>query len=286
MLTAPDTPGRRAGVVGSPIGHSLSPVLHRTAYSVLGLRDWQYTAADVPAGALAEHLAGLGPAWAALSVTMPLKQEALDAASTATALARQTGGANTLLRGPDGGWTADNTDVHGIRAALAGAGVTECGEATLIGSGATAGSAVAALAGMGLTRLTVLVRDRVRPQLVQQAAGHHLTLDQHRYPDAPAVLSRAPLVLSTVPAGATPAVDRVVPAVGAVLLDVGYADWPTPLARHFLDGGATVVDGLDVLVHQAAEQVRLMTGAQPPGETMLDAMLEAMLEAGRREAGR
>ncbi|MGH3613741.1 MAG: shikimate dehydrogenase, partial [Pseudonocardia sp.] len=117
------SPPRRAAVLGSPIAHSLSPVLHHAAYAALGLDGWNYGAHECDESGLGGFVAGLGPEWAGLSLTMPLKRVALEVADQVSALAAATGAANTLVAGP-GGWVADNTDVAGIVGALRDAGVT------------------------------------------------------------------------------------------------------------------------------------------------------------------
>ncbi|TDC50157.1 shikimate dehydrogenase, partial [Jiangella ureilytica] len=117
---------RRCAVLGSPIAHSLSPVIHRAAYRRLGL-DWEYTAHEVDESSLARFVSGLGPEWRGLSLTMPLKRVALDVAATASDVARTVGAANTLVRRDDGGWDADNTDVPGVVATLRAAGAPRAG---------------------------------------------------------------------------------------------------------------------------------------------------------------
>ena len=99
----------RAAVLGRPVGHSLSPVLHTAAYAALGLPDWSYTAVDCGEQELPGLLAGLGPEWAGLSLTMPLKRAALAVADSVDPLAAAVGSANTLLLG--GGRRAYTTDV-------------------------------------------------------------------------------------------------------------------------------------------------------------------------------
>ena len=108
----------RAAVLGSPISHSLSPVLHRAGYTAAGLSGWEYGAHDVDAAGLAAFVAGLGPQWRGLSLTMPLKQAAAEVASTVSDVARRAAAVNTLVRRDDGGWDATNTDVLGLVRAL------------------------------------------------------------------------------------------------------------------------------------------------------------------------
>ena len=262
----------RAAVLGSPIAHSLSPRLHQAAYRALGLSTWSYDAREVGPGGLAAFLAGLDDTWAGLSLTMPLKQEVLPLLTSRTPLVEATGAANTVLL-HDGGLHGDNTDVHGIVAALREAGVGHLDRAAVIGGGATAGSAVAALHELGAHDVAVLSR-RPPVELRQVAARvgvrlRELTLDplelEDGWPQA---------VVSTVPAGALDAFAAQATPGGDVppLLDVVYAPWPTPLAAVYAAAGGLVVGGAEMLLHQAARQVELMTGRDAPLEAMRAAL--------------
>jgi shikimate dehydrogenase len=148
----PDRPAplaRRAAVLGSPIAHSLSPALHRAAYAGLGLH-WSYDAIDVDRAALPGFLAGLDDTWAGLSLTMPLKECVLDLLSEVDPAAERVGAVNTVLPGRHG-WRGTNTDISGIARALEEPASTPPTTAT-VGGGATARSAIAALAARGLQR--------------------------------------------------------------------------------------------------------------------------------------
>ena len=139
----------RAAVLGSPIAHSLSPALHTAGYRALGLDDWEYTRADVSEAELVAFVSALGREWRGLSLTRPLKEVAFEVATTVSAVARETGSINTLIRRPDGGWDADNTDVVGVLGALAEVGVDRADRPVVVGSGATARSVVAAFVALG-----------------------------------------------------------------------------------------------------------------------------------------
>jgi shikimate dehydrogenase len=258
----------RAAVLGRPVGHSLSPVLHTAAYAALGLDDWSYTAVDCGEDELPGLLSGLGPEWAGLSLTMPLKRAALAAADEVDPLAAAVGAANTLVLG--GRRRACNTDVAGIAAALREAGVAAPQSAVVLGAGGTAQAALAALCTLGLADATVLVRDRGRAGELL-AAADRLGVAVDLRAGLPGPVPAADLVICTLPAGAA---DPLRPPAGAAVLDVVYAPWPTPLAAA-ADG--TVVSGLAVLLHQAAAQVELMTGRPAP----LAAMRAALDAAGR-----
>lgn len=268
----------RAAVLGSPVAHSLSPVLHTAAYAALGLDGWTYGRHECDEAALPAFVAGLGPEWAGLSLTMPLKRVALDVADEVSPLAAATGAANTLVF-RDGGRLADNTDVAGIVAALRGAGVRAGGRAVVLGAGGTAQAALAALRELGSTDVAVLVRSVERAAELHAAAARlgmdPVVSDALRDPDrTAAALTDADVVVSTLPRGAA---DALTGASG-VVLDVVYAPWPTAFAAGAAAAGARVVSGLEMLLHQAAAQVELMTGRPAPVEAMraaLDAAVAA-----------
>jgi shikimate dehydrogenase len=278
----------RAAVLGRPIGHSLSPVLHRAAYAALGLTDWRYDPIDCGEADLPAFVAGLGREWAGLSLTMPLKRVALDLADEVSPLARAVGAANTLVL-RYGARRADNTDVAGIVAALReaapagepgsqavplGAGGSGC-QAVLLGAGGTAQAALAALAVLGVRRPTVLVRDPARAGDLG-AAGERLGVRPTIRGWAQLrAAADADLVISTVPAGAADVLADLPWRPSTTVLDVVYAPWPTPLAAAAGAAGCYVVSGLSMLLHQAAAQVAMMTGREAP----LDAMRTALTAA-------
>ncbi len=270
----------RAAVLGSPIAHSLSPVLHRAGYAAAGLTDWEYDAHEVDAAGLPAFVEALDDSWRGLSLTMPLKEAALSVATTVSEVATRAGAANTLVRRSDGAWDATNTDVVGIVRALGPHLGADARRALVIGAGATARSAVLALAELGLTTLTVRARDTAKAaDLLAWALDLGVGIVNGSVAEiGPWVTTKDDVVVSTVPASAGEAVAATVPASHAgVLLDVVYADWPTPLARAAAAAGMTVVPGLDMLVHQAAEQFTLFTGQPAP--------VEAMGAAGRAALG-
>lgn len=270
--------GRRAAVLGSPIAHSLSPVLHRAAYAAMGLDDWSYDAVEVGEDGLAAVLEGLGPEWAGLSLTMPLKRVALGLVDTVSDLAVKVGGANTIVL-RDGRRHGDNTDVHGIETALAEAGLKAPATALVLGGGATAASALAALAGLGTREAVLAART---PERAADAAGvgerFGLAVRVVKLDEAPAHLP-AELVVSTLPGRAADAFAAPVAESGAAVFDVVYAPWPTALAAAVERAGGTVVSGFAMLLHQAVRQVALMTGRD-------DVPVEAMRAAGEAELAR
>jgi shikimate dehydrogenase len=250
---------RRAAVLGSPIDHSLSPVLHRTAYDVLGLTGWHYGATEVDEHGLAGFLDGCDESWVGLSLTMPLKAAVLSLLDEAAPLVRAVGAANTVLLG-GGRRRGENTDVPGMAAALVERGVGRVPHAAVLGGGATGRSAVAALTAL-TARTTAYIRDSRRAGPLQETAaatGAHLELAD--WTDAAAAL-QADLVVNTTVTGAADHLTDAVPDQPGLLLEALYDPWPTPLAAAWSERGGTVVSGLDLLVHQAVLQVGLMTGA-------------------------
>ncbi|WP_019356141.1 shikimate dehydrogenase [Streptomyces sp. AA1529] len=282
---------RRAAVLGSPVAHSLSPVLHRAAYAELGLGNWTYGRYQVDEQGLGGFLAGLDDGagrWAGLSLTMPLKRAVIPLLDGISPTAASVEAVNTVLFTEDGRRTGDNTDVPGMVAALRERGIRSVESATVLGAGATASSALAALARIradgsgdgsgtggtgGTGEITVYVRSAERAREMR-GWGERLgvpvrTADWARAAEGLA----APLVVSTTPAGATDGLAAAAPAAGGTLFDVLYDPWPTALAAAW---HGPVLGGLDLLVHQAVLQVELMTGRSP-------APLAAMRAAGEAE---
>jgi shikimate dehydrogenase len=265
----------RAAVLGSPIAHSLSPALHRAAYRELGLTGWTYTAIECDEQGLPGLLDSLGPDWAGLSLTMPLKRAVLPLLDYAEPLATQVGAANTVVFA-DGERRGFNTDVSGIVTALRQAGVTTAGNVLVLGSGATACSALAALSMTGTATVSVAVRtlDRAKPLLaLADRLGMQIALIEF----GPDLASRPwELLISTIPAagaGEVAAQLRAGTLSAGGVFDVVYDPWPTPLAAAAGNAGAVVISGLDMLVHQAAGQVELMTGRPAPVGAMRSAGL-------------
>ncbi|WP_194895528.1 shikimate dehydrogenase, partial [Catenulispora pinisilvae] len=254
---------RHAAVLGSPIAHSLSPVLHRAAYAALGLTDWSYDAHQVDEASLPDFLSGLDASWAGLSLTMPLKRAVIPLLDEVSATARAVDAVNTVLFAEDGSRTGTNTDIPGLVNALAERGVSQAASAAVLGAGATASSALSALSAITSGEVEVYIRNRARDAEVHAIADAVGTTVRIRdWADATAAFERE-LVISTTPAGATDELATAVPATPGTLFDVLYHPWPTPLAAAWSARGGAVLGGLDLLVHQAVLQVELMTGRVP-----------------------
>ena len=268
------TPERRAAVCGKPIAHSLSPVIHNAGYAATGLTGWRYTTFECADAELPDLVAGLGPEWAGLSLTMPLKETALRLAAEASPGATAIGAANTLVHRPDGSWYADNTDAVGMVRVLRDAGLAAAPRVTVLGGGGTARAALAAAAGFGATEVTVVTRrPAAREDLEPAAAALGLRLRGVDWADAAATMT-ADAVISTVPKGAA---DHLALEArwrpGTVLFDAIYDPWPTPLATSAEASGLAVVSGLDLLLAQALSQFEQFTGFRPAPEAAMRAAL-------------
>jgi shikimate dehydrogenase len=238
-------------------------VLHRAAYAELGLTGWTYDLFDVDEAALPGFVEGLGPEWAGLSLTMPLKRAVIPLLDGISDTAASVDAVNTVVLTADGRRTGDNTDIPGMIAALREHGVEKVESAAVLGAGATASSALAALARICAGEVAVYVRSAAR---AAEMRGWAERLDvEVRVVDwaRAAEALHAPLVVATTPAGTTDALAAAVPERPVTLFDVLYEPWPTALAARWSAHGGAVVSGLDLLVHQAVLQVEQMTGRAP-----------------------
>jgi shikimate dehydrogenase len=262
---------RKAAVLGSPIAHSRSPQLHLAAYRALGLAGWTYDRIECSADELPNLVAGFGPEWVGVSVTMPGKFAALRVADERTARAELVGSANTLVRSITG-WRADNTDIDGVTGALGQAS----GNAIVVGSGGTAPAVVVGLAGTGVQRITIAARNRNKAAplvaLAQRSGVEGRWCDIDGGELAHAVVDVG-VVVNTIPADAAA---RYAPTLAATprLLDAIYDPWPTPLAAAVEAAGGEVISGLQMLLHQAFTQVEQFTGLPAPVEAMRAALAE------------
>jgi shikimate dehydrogenase len=260
-------------VLGSPIAHSLSPVLHRAAYEQLGL-DWTYDAVEVDPEALPAFIAGCGREWVGLSLTMPLKRAVLPLLDTTSDLVDLVGAANTVVLGRDG-LAGYNTDVMGVFEALREIGA-QPGPAVVLGAGATAGSALAALAQIGCSKVVVRAR---RPEAAASLAGVAsalgIDLTVRDWPTTGEGLpgrKKAAIVVCTVPGSVASGLVDAVPGDPGALLDVSYDPWPPDLVAAWRAAGGTASAGDAMLLHQAVSQVELMSGSRPDVEVMRAAL--------------
>jgi shikimate dehydrogenase len=260
----------KCAVLGDPIEHSLSPTLHRAAYAALGL-DWSYEAVRVPSGGLSEFVASMDGGWRGLSLTMPLKREVMPLLAGADEWVQATGACNTVVIEADGSWRGANTDVTGAAMALDGL-ESRPARALVLGGGATATSVLIALVERGLRHATLAVRNPSSvAETIQRVTGHRLapTVEVRTLSEVERDPVVADIVVSTIPAAAQS--EGLVASVQDidVVFEILYDPWPTPLARAAAGRGQALITGLDLLVAQAVDQVRLMTGcADVPAEAM------------------
>jgi shikimate dehydrogenase len=261
---------RLAAVLGKPIGHSLSPVMHNAGYAAAGLAHRRYTAIECAEAELADLVRGLGPEWDGLSLTMPLKEVALAVADQVAPVAAALGAANTLVPRADG-WYAENTDAPGMVDVLRGAGLATVDAVAVLGAGGTARAALAAAQHLGAARVVVYARRPASVDALRPVAEHLGVRLIHGPFDRAAEAGRADLVISTVPKGVADGVD-ITWRAGTVFFDAIYDPWPTPLAAAAQRAGCAVASGLDLLLAQGVRQFTLFTGVPAPVEAMRAAL--------------
>lgn len=270
-----------AAVLGSPIDHSLSPLLHESAYRALGLNDWTYTQIECTASDLPRIVSAADPGMRGFSVTRPCKDAALRFADVVSERAHIVESANTLIRrGTE--WYADCTDIDGACASLKKSGYTG-GNVLLLGAGGTSRPYLSALrsAGVeGVRRVAIASRAEERAQHTLHVAAR-LGLDYSWIPlNDPEILRaschNATLVISTLPGDAAAGYSTFLRRTPR-LIDVTYAPWPTSLAQVVADNGGTVVGGRTMLLHQAVAQIEAFTQ-----KTVTDDVFAAMVASLQR----
>ncbi|MDO5670327.1 MAG: shikimate dehydrogenase [Corynebacterium sp.] len=268
----------RAAVLGSPIEHSRSPILHNAGYEDLGMHDWEYARIECTAEDLPRIVGEADETYRGFSVTMPAKFAALEFATEVTERARQIGSANTLLR-IDNGWRADNTDCDGITGALTellGERLPQTRHALVIGGGGTARPALWALANAGITDITVINRSDRSAELAPLLEPHGVEFRFAGFDsDLRQAAREAEVIVSTVPSAAVEGHEQDLGH--APILDVIYEPWPTPLTVAAAANGYLTVGGHIMLAHQAYGQFEQFTGRPAPRAAMRRA-LEASLQ--------
>ncbi len=269
MTGAPTGATHLAGVIGWPVRHSRSPDIHNAAYRALGL-DWIYVALPVPPGHVPDALAGMRALGIeGLSVTMPHKAAVAAAVDALTADAAALGAVNSVRRDGER-LVGDNTDGGGFVDSLRDAGVDASGRrCVVLGAGGAARAVIRALATAGASQVVVVNRDASRAETAAALAGACGTTGTHDD------LRTAELLVQATPVGMgddqTLAADPGLLPDGAVVADLVYHPLVTPLLAAASERGLTTVDGLGMLVHQAARQLHAWTGAEPPIGVMRDA---------------
>jgi shikimate dehydrogenase len=265
----------KAAVLGYPISHSLSPVLHGKAFELLGIAG-SYEAIEVESGGLAQFLKSLGQSYDYLSLTMPLKEEVLDIAKDSgievDELAQRIQSVNTLIR-KGSGWIATSTDGSGFIKALASAGYDHFNSVLILGAGGTARAVAGALDDIA-DNVAVMGRSVRRNAGI--AACFRKVVPEFIVWDDQIDLRQFDLVVNTTPSGAADLVAEYIPSkVEGLLFDVLYKPWPTLIARRWSDGGGKVISGLELLLYQGIDQINLV---HPLGQKIIDSELRLALD--------
>lgn len=262
----------RAAVLGQPISHSLSPYIHNAGYKALGLAH-DFTTIECNEASFKHVLESCDESWMGLSLTMPLKEAAFTVADTVTSVAVLARSANTLLLTDK--IHADNTDVYGIVQAVREHSLVKAHRAVIIGSGATARSAVVACHELGITSLELIARNKRALNEcgdIAQRLGMAATATDPRE----AVFTETTLTINATPVGVADALIPVLHPPAGAILDVVYHPWPSAITAHWLKSGLVAIPGHEMLLHQAVKQFHLMTGFAAPVDAMRQA-LEAAL---------
>ena len=267
------------GVIGDPIEHSLSPVMHNAAIAHMGL-DYVYLALPVKAADLGVAIAGFNAiGLVGFSVTIPHKQAIIPLLSEVSPVAKVVGAVNTVWR-TDTGWSGTNTDVEGFIAPLQ-AYKRDWSQTTpvILGHGGAARAVVVGCAQLGCTKIHVVGRNVQKVSQFQQSwenASLPVTLNVHLWEELPQLLPQADLVVNTTPVGMYPHVQHSpldVAAMqglkkGAIAYDLIYTPNPTEFLRQAKQQGAITIDGLEMLVQQGAAALKIWLGQTPPVEIM------------------
>jgi shikimate dehydrogenase len=266
----------KAAVLGTPVAHSLSPILHNAAYAALGL-DHTYSTIEISETGLGDFLAKVDSGWMGVSLTMPLKEVALEYADSCDEVSRLTGAINTLVFGDR--IQAFNTDVLGIVDALTESATTQISSGVILGSGATARSSLVALQRIGATRVNCVARNKSDLERMATLA-REIGLDFETTQIDKSQWMTSDVVINTTPVGVMDEVAREVLSPTGLLLDVVYNPWPTQLAASWAVSGGSILSGLSMLLHQAGHQVTLMTGEPAPIAQMRSALNAELLLRG------
>ena len=244
-----------AGVLGSPIAHSLSPLIHRTAYQLLGIAG-KYDAYEVASGQLQNFLSGEGRNLNCLSLTMPLKEEALTIAEHVSDISRQIASGNTLVKKSDG-WHLTSTDVEGVNFALLSSGINEVSKVLVIGAGATSRAVVAACSGADIS---------IIGRSVSRMSSLHAAAPKSDFSfiewESEVNFDSFDLVVNTTPGNSAEIYANKVVNPRGTFFEVIYNPWPTKLLSSWRLAGGNSIDGLELLVHQAISQIQLFSGIE------------------------
>jgi len=267
------------GVIGDPIEHSLSPVMHNAAIASLGV-DYVYLAIPVKTADLSIAIAGFNAiGLQGFSITIPHKQAILSFLTEVSSVAKVVGAVNTVWR-TDAGWSGTNTDVEGFIAPLQAYNRDWSQTMPLIlGHGGAARAVVVGLTQLGCTEIHIVGRDVQRLSQFQQSwvdAPLPITINVHRWEQLPELMPKADLVVNTTPVGMYPNVEQspIDNAAmqqlreGAIAYDLIYTPNPTQFLQQAQQQGAIAIDGLEMLVQQGAAALKIWLGQTPPVDIM------------------
>ncbi len=265
---------RVAAVIGSPVGHSLSPVLHNAAFAQLGL-DWVYVALEVAPGNAAAALDAMRVfGFAGLSVTMPHKEAVADAVDVLDPTARALRSVNTVVRAADGSLIGHSTDGAGFVASLSAADVVVVDRSVcVLGGGGAARAICDALARAGAARVVVVNRTPAAAETAAALAVREgVTIGSvgamRDVADVDIVVNATSVGMGSRELPCDPALLRA----GQVVADIVYHPRETELLRAARAVGAVAIEGLGMLVHQAALQQQLWHGWLPDVAVMTAAV--------------
>lgn len=260
---------KKFAVLGSPISHSKSPLIHAAAYRVLGA-DWDYLRFEVVKGGLKRFIENEGSSFTGFSLTMPLKEDAFSFADVTDDISESTKASNTLVRINDQ-WHAFNTDVFGITHAIKQTSALPIEVSLIIGSGATATSAMAAIAKLSPGSSVLLLARNKTTRLALSDFGRSLGLHVSYARRLATAAKKAQVTISTLPGGAMDVAAKKLAASrffkpAGILLDVAYHPWPSQLAEAWQVKNKKVVSGLEMLIWQAIAQIRIFKTGNPETE--------------------
>lgn len=252
----------KLAVLGSPIAHSLSPVIHRAAYATLGF-DWEYDAVELSRESLPAFMSALDGRWRGLSLTMPLKRDVVPLLDWADPLVELVGGANTVVV-TDDGLRGYNTDVEGAMRSFLDAGLSSLESVWILGAGATAASLLVASIRLGAQSVEIFARTPAKAEPLKElgeSLGASVVVRQ--WQEAALSVEIPSAIITTVPGGSLDVEFDESVRTAAALFDVAYDPWPSEVAKSWMAVGGTVISGHDLLINQAIAQVRIFAAGTP-----------------------
>ena len=259
-----------AAVLGSPIAHSLSPLIHSLAYEHLGLQA-RYEAIEVKAGGLESFITQTDKN--CLSLTMPLKEEAMKVADVISDVAARISCGNTLSLN-EGVWSLTSTDVSGFDQTLQMHGLEKIDSVLIIGAGATARAAVSSVSQFAKS-ISVISRNPEREAAMNRASLVDVTYLPWEFTS---LINTATLVINTTPNKAADFFTSSINTPSGTFFEVLYHPWPTSISKVWSESSGPVIDGLDLLIHQAISQIEIFADLRCDRELLLAKMRDAAVK--------